>query len=185
MQQAQGLSAGSTCMGRKARQAAVGQDGGGTPRCKMGGTEWKHCFAPAPFNGRPHKQLRRAPARALQASQTPSGSRGPLEDLTMCSFRDGKEEEEEEGEEEVRWGHAPLCSELSAGLPQPGRDTRWCLLPSPGSSEQGSLWPLCQHSQHGSLHPNHAALQEHPTAQPHSRARMLQAPAHSRCRRPC
>lgn len=30
----------------------------------------------------------------------------------------------------------PLCSELP-GLPQPGRDTRWCLLPSPGSSEEG------------------------------------------------
>lgn len=56
MQQAQGLSAGSTCAGRKAQRAAVGQDGGGTPRCKMGGNEWKHCFAPAPFNRRPRKQ---------------------------------------------------------------------------------------------------------------------------------
>lgn len=60
--------------------------------------------------------------------------------------RDEEEEEEEgqeeagEGEEEVRQGHAAALQ--LAGLPQPGRDTRWSLLPSPGSGERGCSAPL-------------------------------------------
>lgn len=115
----------------------------GPPRCKQGDLGQKKtplsCSHFHPWET-PGNSTGDPPPAAAGSQGDPARVWGPLRTVALhCSRRardGGRRRQQRRRKKRSGRDTLPLCSELP-GLPQPGRDTRWCLLPSPGSSEEG------------------------------------------------